>query len=168
MARELTFRRAGAADADCLSRLAIRSKAHWGYSTEFMQACHAELTVTPEFLQDREMYFEVALDGRQIAGFYAFEDLSAAGIELGALYVEPSHIGKGIGRQLLERAKAQASARGAGILVIPADPHALAFYRAAGAVAVGEQESGSIPGRMLPLLEIRLPGKEDEPPAHQA
>ena len=32
-------------EADRLSDLAFRSKAHWGYSPEFMEACREELRV---------------------------------------------------------------------------------------------------------------------------
>jgi SAM-dependent methyltransferase len=43
-------------------------------------------------------------------------------------------------------------------LTIDADPHAEAFYVAMGAARVGESPSGSIPGRMLPRLELSVPG----------
>ena len=53
-------------------------------------------------------------------------------------------------------AKAHAVKLGAHTMTIQGDPHALEFYRAAGASVIGEMESGSIPGRFLPLLEIPL------------
>ena len=70
--------------------------------------------------------------------------------------MEPKYIGQGIGRQLMARAKAHAIKLGANTMTIQGDPHALEFYRAAGARVIGEMESGSIPGRFLPLLEIPL------------
>ena len=45
---------------------------------------------------------------------------------------------------------------GATALVIGADPRAAGFYRRMGAVEAGVVPSGSIPGRMLPLLKLRL------------
>lgn len=37
-------------ELDALTALVLRSKAHWGYSDEFMRACAAELTVSPALL----------------------------------------------------------------------------------------------------------------------
>lgn len=152
----LDFRPALAQDSGALSALAQRSKAHWGYSAEFMLACRQELTVTAAAIDASGSYYEVALDRHQAVGFYALEDLCVDQIELGALFVDPPHIGQGVGRQLIERAKSRALHLGARTLTIQGDPHALAFYRAAGAELCGERESGSIPGRMLPLLRIEL------------
>jgi len=38
--------------------------------------------------------------------------------------------------------------------MIDADPNAEGFYLKMGAERVGESPSGSIPGRMLPLLQV--------------
>ena len=40
--------------------------------------------------------------------------------------------------------------------MIQGDPNAADFYRAAGAVQVGERASASVPGRVLPLFELAL------------
>ena len=147
-------------DASRLSQLAIQAKAYWGYPAEFMHACHAELTVTAEAIASSENHFVVAMHQQEVIGFYALEGLvdhqGYKQIELGSLYVRPKYIGKGIGRLLMGRAKAHAGMLGAHSVFIQSDPHAVDFYRAAGAVVVGEKESGSIPGRFLPLLEIFL------------
>jgi len=118
------------------------------------------LTVPAQAIAAGEIHGEVALDGKRPIGFYTLEDLRDGQIELGALFVDPPCIGQGVGRQLLERAKSRAAQLGARVLSIQGDPHALAFYRAAGATLCGERESGSIAGRMLPLLriELRAPG----------
>ena len=41
---DLLFRIARADEHEEMSSLALRSKSHWGYSAEFLQACRAELT----------------------------------------------------------------------------------------------------------------------------
>jgi GNAT superfamily N-acetyltransferase len=156
MALALSFRPALATDAANLSLLARRSKAHWGYPDEFMLACQQELTTTEASIRDGDIYYEVALERQTVIGFYALEGLGDDEIELGALFVDPPYIGQGIGRQLMERAKSRAARLGAHRLTIQGDPHALEFYRAAGAKLCGERESDSIPGRMLPLLSIEL------------
>jgi len=152
----VSFRAALPADASNLSELAFGSKAYWGYPLEFMQACRRELTVTPESIASDETHYVVAVKLQEIYGFYALEYFSGTQIELGALFVNAKHIGKGIGRQLITRAQTHAMTLGAHTMTIQGDPNALRFYRAAGARVIGETESGSIPGRFLPLLEIPL------------
>jgi hypothetical protein len=44
------IRAAHGGELEALSALAMRSKAHWGYSAAFMQACRDELTVSAELL----------------------------------------------------------------------------------------------------------------------
>lgn len=139
-------------EATPLSELALRSKAHWGYSDEFLDACRDELSVRP----DSNCAYFCAQLGDRIAGFYGLAPLDDNRVELEALFVEPEMIGHGVGRSLLEHAIARASNIGASRMLIQGDPHAEKFYCAAGAVRVGERQSGSIPGRTLPLFEIPL------------
>ena len=75
---------------------------------------------------------------------------------MNALFVEPECIGQGFGRRLIEAAKADAREWGAVELVVQGDPNADRFYRAAGAVRIGQRVSCSIPGRYLPLYRIPL------------
>ena len=51
------------------------------------------------------------------------------------------------------------TARKAGFVTlrIGADPGAEGFYTAMGAQRIGTTPSGSIPGRMMPLLQIQVP-----------
>ena len=72
--------------------------------------------------------------------------------ELDACFVEPSAIGSGVGRALWEKAEALARAGGAVEIGLDSDPFAEGFYKAMGAVRVGEAPSGSIPGRVLPRM----------------
>jgi GNAT superfamily N-acetyltransferase len=156
MTTPVIIREAVADDAACLSLLAIRSKAHWGYSAEFMDACVEELSVSPDHIDNCDFHYVVAMVNEQVAGFYALEGLSADEIELGALFVDPDHIGTGVGKTLVERAKLHAVNLGARKLNIQGDPNAEKFYRAAGAELTGSKESDSIPGRFLPMFQISL------------
>lgn len=152
----VSFRDALPTDATKLSELAFGSKANWGYPPEVMQACRRELMVTTESISSDKIHYVVTATQQEISGFYALDNLSGSQVELGALFVKAEHIGKGIGRQLMHHAKTHAVALSAQTMNIQGDPHALKFYRTAGARVIGEMESGSIPGRFLPLLEIRL------------
>jgi len=150
----VTIRRARTSEADTLSALAFRSKAHWGYSAEFMAACRAELTVQAGDIGAGRVV--VAESDGALLGFYCLAEPREGRAELDALFVEPAAIGRGVGRALLNEAVAQARARGARIVEIQADPNAEAFYVHAGARRVGVRESGSLPGRLLPVLEMSV------------
>lgn len=153
----LAIRQAEPAEALAISSLALRSKAYWGYSEEFMAACREELTYSAADF--RHIDFFVAERAGILLGFYALKRLSTSEVELEALFVEPAYIGQGIGRALIEHAKATAGDKGAETMIIQGDPHAKRFYLAAGGELTGETESGSIPGRYLPTFAIRLAAK---------
>ncbi|MDX1500195.1 MAG: GNAT family N-acetyltransferase [Woeseiaceae bacterium] len=139
-----------------MSALARRSKAHWGYPPEFLEACTEELTIDQARLADGNYPCFVAEHAGTVLGFYALDRISDSLVELDALFVEPANIRSGIGRALVRHAVAEARALGARRLVIQGDPNAAGFYTAMGARPCGERESASIPGRMLPLFEIDL------------
>ena len=143
-------------EAAALSSLAMRSKAHWGYSDEFMAACREELTYSESQIESDDYEFFVCEAEGRIAGFYVLELLGSCNAELEALFVEPEMIGRGLGRTLIEHAKAKASDLGIRQLLMQGDPNAEAFYEAAGGVRDGQRESGSIPGRFLPVFRIDL------------
>lgn len=138
-------------DEAALSDLALRSKGHWGYSAEFLEACRAELTVRPEQLPDVVV---AELDG-VVAGFRLLV-VEGASAELDALFVDPPFIGSGVGGMLLSEVLATARKRGIHVIGLDADPGAEPFYARFGARTVGVTPSGSIPGRELPRMEFDL------------
>ena len=152
----LTLREANLEDAQVLSALAIRSKSYWGYSADFMNACRAELTVTPENIQASRFYFVVAESVNEIVGFYGVERLSPLRFELDALFVDPMYIGSGIGRALMSHARDFVAESGGREILIQGDPNAEEFYRAVGAYIIGHKESASIPGRLLPMFLLEV------------
>lgn len=142
--------------AGLVSSLAFRSKAHWGYSAEFMAACRRELTFAAEQINAPQFSFFVCMVDDSVVGFHALERIDPDLVELEALFVFPERIGCGFGRVLIEHAKDFARRLGASSLIIQGDPHAEKFYLAAGARRTGSRESCSIPGRQLPLFCIDL------------
>lgn len=140
-------------EAAALSALALRSKGHWGYDEAFLEACRAELTLRDDELAERRTLV-AELDGA-VAGFGTLEGAPPYG-ELGMLFVDPGALGRGVGRALLAALVTTARNEGFERLAIDADPYAEAFYLAHGAVRVGEVASGSVPGRVLPQLELRV------------
>ncbi|MFG2981992.1 GNAT family N-acetyltransferase [Streptomyces sp. NPDC048258] len=126
-------RAARPAEAEALTALVMRSKAYWGYGPEFLASCAEELRIRPGDVTARRIV--VAEDGRGTVLGLASLDGSAPLASLGLLFVEPSAIGRGVGRLLYRDALRRAVELGVRRLVIEADPHAAGFYRAMGAVA---------------------------------
>lgn len=143
-------------EAEHLSNIAMRSKAYWGYSDAFLDRCREELSVQPFDIEDSNFQYSVGILKNEIAGFYAIKRVSQSAFELDALFVEPKHIGTGIGRALMDHAKKRVLGLGGQVLTIQSDPNAESFYRAAGGILTGTRESGSIRGRYLPVFEILL------------
>lgn len=101
----MVVRPAKSNEAFAISQLALRSKGHWGYSHEFLDACRAVLTYDPSEIRNARWSFVVAEESEVIVGFYALEYLSEDEADLAALFVEPKWIGRGIGRALMNDAK---------------------------------------------------------------
>ncbi|QYJ04110.1 GNAT family N-acetyltransferase [Nocardioides panacisoli] len=149
------LRHARAVEAAELSRLALRSKAHWGYDEDFLEACRDELTYTAD--QCTSGGLVVAETNGRVRGFRLVEGDPPVG-ELVALFVSPDAIGQGLGGVLLRDALTDARRRGHRSLLLDADPDAEPFYRHLGAERIGTSPSGSIPGRVLPRLRFDLTG----------
>lgn len=153
---EAVIRRALASESKCLSEIAFLSKAHWGYTTEFMECCRDELTVSEQDIVNQRNHHFVLLLNTQVIGFYVVERKSIDEYELEAMFIEPNSIGCGFGKILIEHAKEFVEENGAISLLIQSDPNAAEFYLAAGGEHVGKRESESIPGRFLPEIRIML------------
>jgi GNAT superfamily N-acetyltransferase len=136
-----------------LSELCLRSKAVWGYGDAFMIACRTELTLRPDELQST--HIQVAERYSTVVGL-AQVKVTGTDAELLKLFVEPALLGSGVGRLLFEWATARARDLGAVRMMIEADPGAAAFYERLGARHAGLAPSQSIPGRMLPRMQLEL------------
>lgn len=150
----LKIRRAVGADREVLSALALRSKGHWGYPPEFLEACRAELTWSAAECASRRFWVAMTHDER-ILGFSLIGGTPPSG-ELCALFVDPCAIGTGCGRRLLQHALRDAAALGFERLVLDADPGAESFYARFGAVRIGLVPSGSVQERLLPRMAFNL------------
>lgn len=143
-------------EAVALTRLALASKAHWGYDDAFMERCRAELVVRDRDLSDQRVFVARAESG-ELLGFYLLIGLEGTRAELDMLFVEPAAIGTGVGGALVRHALE--AARGAGFthVLVTSDPFAATFYEHAGARHVGFERSPST-GRDLPRYEFELGG----------
>ena len=50
------IRQALPSEAEYLSKLTFRSKSHWGYSDQFMQACLEELTINEHYIENNPTF----------------------------------------------------------------------------------------------------------------
>ena len=125
-----------------------------------MEACVDELSVMPEDIASPSVLYFVAERNNTILGYCAIGKTADFEDELEALFVDSNQIGTGIGRALMNHAKRVVRESGGQSIVLQSDPNAAKFYRAAGGQLIGELESGSIPGRMLPVF--RIPITRDE------
>ena len=152
----IDFRTAKQNEAKAISELAINSKAYWGYSSKFMDECKAELSHTPEQLINEEYIYNVAVKGESIVGFYKLVNILQETILLEALFIEPSMIGCGLGRNLYEHAKQVCSDKGAVYIEVQSDPNSEGFYKTVGMNVTGKAQSESIAGRYLPTLRALI------------
>ncbi|MGW6782453.1 GNAT family N-acetyltransferase [Streptomyces sp. NPDC054987] len=132
-------RAARAAEAEALTGLVMRSKAHWGYDAGFLAACAPQLRILPDEVTARRIVVAEDPEGT-LLGLASLEG-GAPLATLGLLFVEPSAIGRGVGRILYRDVLRRAVERGVRRLVIDSDPHAAGFYRAMGAVAAPAAEA---------------------------
>lgn len=149
----MEIRRALPSEAAALSALALRSKALWGYSPDFLEACRENLTLTEDEIAGTPVFVLVE-DGR-LLGFYGLA-VEGDRVELAYLFVEPSAARTGVGGRLWAHALASARSLGCNELWIQSDPNAEGFYLHMGARRTGESESTVLAGRMLPLLVYPL------------
>jgi GNAT superfamily N-acetyltransferase len=154
-----TIVRATVEQAAALSSIAFAAKNHWGYPARWLELWREQLTIQPERVATHKVFAAQAEDGT-LLGWYSLDApaVTTEGIQtLDDLWVHPTAMGQGIGRQLFTHAAQQARALGATHLAIEADPHAESFYLHMGAQRVGEnvyQLEGR--PRVLPVLMLPL------------
>jgi GNAT superfamily N-acetyltransferase len=154
---EVALRPARPEEAPAISALAMRSKGHWGYDADFLDACRDDLTIHSSWCDGIRLV--VAERAGVLLGYSRISGDPPVG-ELDGLFVDPSAMRQGLGTKLLRQAVGCARRLGMVRLSIDSDPYAEPFYRRAGAVRVGEAESTVFPGRVLPRLELAV----DQPP----
>ena len=146
------IRRATGDEAELLTKIALDAKRYWGYPEHWIKHWEADLTITPEFIHDNQVY--VAESDGAVRGFYALT-VSGDQAELEHMWVTPECIGTGIGKELFLDAMERAAALEVRGVEISADPNAAGFYERMGAKQIGEIDA-PIDGqsRKLPRLKI--------------
>jgi len=137
-------------DHQILSHITQQSKAHWGYSPEQLEKWREELTISPQYIEQNEVY-KLEID-QEIIAYYAYIVLEDGLVELDNMFVLPDYIGQGYGKYLMNDFMERVKAAGFKTIRLYSEPHAEKFYRKLGFKVVGQFES-SIKGRFLPIME---------------
>ena len=146
------IRPASAEEAAVLTTIALEAKRYWGYPEHWIKHWEADLTISPEFISENQVFVAEA-DG-EIRGFYAL-CVSGEKAELEHMWVTPGSIGTGVGKELFLDAMERAAALNVRDVQITSDPNAAGFYKRMGATQVGETDA-PVDGqpRKLPRLKI--------------
>lgn len=147
-----TIRRALPDEAETLTRIALDAKRYWGYPEHWIKHWESDLTVSSDFIRDNQVY--VAEREGEIRGFYAL-CVSDNKAELEHMWVTPSAIGTGVGKELFLDAMDRAATLEVREIEISADPNAAGFYERMGASQIGETES-NIDGQVRKLPRLRI------------
>jgi len=159
---QVTLRKGTGEDADALTDLAHRAKAHWGYPASWMREWDAQLTIIPGYIDLHDVW--IAERAGVIVGMCALEDRGARWM-LEHVWVEPALHRRGIGRDLVMRALQTARERHAHVVELLADPYATGFYDRLGARLTGYVHA-PMPGardRVLPRYEFDLSVTSESP-----
>ncbi len=140
-------------EAESLHALTQRSTMHWGYEPEFLDWEPEAIAVTPQFLENALASYALEEDGI-VTGYYTLTG-TAEHAHLDKLFVDAPWIGTGRGKLLWNHAIATAKWLKVQKLDFYADPNAGPFYRAMGAVWLGEEET-EWPGWNIQRFEVDL------------
>ena len=146
------IRPAATSEASVLTNMALEAKRYWGYPEHWIKHWESDLTISSDFIHENHVY--VAEENGQIQGFYALI-VTGDKAELDHMWVKPTLIGTGIGKELFLDAMERAAALKVSAVEISSDPNAAGFYRRMGATEIGETDAsfGGVT-RKLPRLKI--------------
>ena len=151
----VTIRRADSSEAEQLTAIAHAAKRHWGYPEKWIEQWQTDLTITPEFITDNEVF--VAIVNDSIAGCCALV-VTGALAEIEHMWINPEHMGSGVGRALFEHARERARELQLPVLELSADPNAEGFYERMGAKRIADipASMNGAAARVLPRMRINL------------
>ncbi|AUC86083.1 GNAT family N-acetyltransferase [Polaribacter sp. ALD11] len=141
-------------DAKILTQIVLESKAYWGYSEDQIEGWREDLMVTSKMFEDWHVY-KYLIDTK-IVGFCILNTTNARRSIIEFLFVSPKVIKQRIGKQLLDHVIEHCIGCSSVVLNVLSDPNAKRFYAKHGFKVIAETES-SIPGRLLPEMELEFP-----------
>jgi GNAT superfamily N-acetyltransferase len=146
-------RKAATGDLEKLNELAVRSEAYWGFDESHMRAFKRNCAVKENHLKTG--YVFVIERDAEILGFYHLAG-KESGFELEHFYVDPPHIGKGLGRMLWRHLRSFCFHRKVREVTIVCSEFVKDFYFKMGAAYLGKVESTVDRGTMVAQLIYRI------------
>lgn len=147
-----TIEKAIPTDTDRLSAIAWQSKSHWNYPKEWMELWRKGLTITPEIVEQHDV-FKLVLEDESIVGCTVLITEKAI-LWVEHLWILPDYIGHGFGGKLLHTALEQTFNATHQKIKVVSDINAEIFYQKMGFETVSQYES--VPkGRFLPVMEYK-------------
>lgn len=150
-------------EAKILTKISFESKGYWDYPPEYFEVWNNELTINTEYIENNKV-FVYELDGG-IVGYYSivelYEDIEVSGIKiekgfwLEHMFIQPRHIGKGIGSRMFHHMRIICRKEGISELKILADPNSKGFYEKMGCEYLDEFPS-TIKNRTTPFLRLEI------------
>ena len=157
------IRSAAPNEAHVLTEISFSSKRYWNYPEEYFQVWRNELTIHSDYILKNDVF--VFEKREAIIGYYSIVELKDAikiaaitlekGFWLQHMFIEPNHLGDGIGTLLFKHLHKRCITRGINTLKILADPNARGFYEKMGCVYQEEYPS-TIKNRTTPLLHFHI------------
>ncbi len=156
----MRIRKASSEDANTLARIAHDAKRYWGYPENWIKHWDDDLTISPEFVANNQVYVAEGEGEGELLGFYALI-VRKDKAELDHMWVAPEHIGTGVGKDLFIHAMQSAAKQNVSEVGISSDPNAEGFYKKMGAFQIGEVSSETPDKevgnpRMSPRLKVDL------------
>lgn len=149
----MTIEKAKNTDGKELTELTLRSKSHWNYSKEQIDKWKNDLTVTSNYIDEKEV-FKLLADNILI-GYYSYFELNEENVKLENLFIEPKFIGQGYGKLLMSDFLQRVKKAEYNKVTLDADPNAERFYSNIGFKVV-EQLKSSMKDRFLPIMEMEI------------
>ncbi|HPM13438.1 MAG TPA: GNAT family N-acetyltransferase [Bacteroidales bacterium] len=150
-------------DCNLLTDIAFAAKRHWNYPEEYYNIWTKELTITPQYLEQAQVYKGTITN--QTVGFYSLVDIKQdtyfntifinQGMWLEHIFILPQFHLQGIGTYMIKHVKHICSLKQIPYVYIFVDPNALGFYTSIGAQFVRNSDS-SIPNRTIPIYKLLI------------
>ena len=155
LSRSVVIRAARPQERHALEDLQLRASTHWPTYRAHLAAHPGVVAIPPAQIDDGLV--RVAERRGEVAGFAVLLRPVAGACELDGLFVEPSHMGNGVGRLLVEDAERIAAAQGAEWIDVIANPDAVGFYERVGFSGDDEVATRFGPARRMRLALVTTP-----------
>lgn len=147
---KIEIAKANTIDSERLTEIAWQSKSHWNYPKEWMELWREGLKITEKIIRENEVFKLVLADGRIVGCCVLITEKDILWVE--HLWILPSEIGHGFGKQLLQTALQKSVQPIHQKIKVVSDINAEIFYQKMGFQTVDQYESKP-KGRFLPVME---------------